>query len=157
LIHTKIRNFTQPPILPNDSQANGGKKSQHGLVFEQSLCNLHPRKMTIFPLQPSLFPAFIMAKKSAQASVQASGEASAKTKTVTPKTVEDITANGQSLFFTDSENPDSYSLKNQFAEQLEFRLVKDRLSVTQQDAFKALALSVRDRMIRNWIRTQRQY
>jgi starch phosphorylase len=109
--------------------------------------------MTIFPLQPSLFPAFIMAKKSAQAS----GEASAKTKTVTPKTVEDITANGQSLFFTDSENPDSYSLKNQFAEHLEFRLVKDRLSVTQQDAYKALALSVRDRMIRNWIRTQREY
>ncbi|MCU0428047.1 MAG: glycogen/starch/alpha-glucan phosphorylase [Candidatus Kapabacteria bacterium] len=62
-----------------------------------------------------------------------------------------------SLFFTDSEDPDSYSLQNQFAENLEFRLVRDRETVTPQDAYKALALSVRDRMIRSWIRTQREY
>ena len=61
------------------------------------------------------------------------------------------------LFFTDSQNPESYSLRNQFAENMEFRLVKDRETVTPEDAFKALALAVRDRMIRSWLRTQREY
>lgn len=65
--------------------------------------------------------------------------------------------NPDSLFFTDSEDPDSYSLENQFAENLEFRLVKDRETVTPQDAYKALSLSIRDRMIHSWIRTQREY
>jgi glycogen phosphorylase len=66
-------------------------------------------------------------------------------------------ANGHSIFFTDAENPDSYSLQNQFAEHLEFRLVKQRTTVTPADAYKALSMSVRDRLIRNWIRTQHQY
>ncbi|MCS6807543.1 MAG: glycogen/starch/alpha-glucan phosphorylase [Bacteroidota bacterium] len=63
----------------------------------------------------------------------------------------------QPLFFTDSEDPESYSLRNQFAENMEFRLVRDRETVTHEDAYKALALSIRDRMIRDWIRTQREY
>lgn len=62
-----------------------------------------------------------------------------------------------SIFFTDAEDPNSYSLKNQFAEHLEFRLVKERTTVQPQDAYKALAMSIRDRLIRNWIRTQHQY
>jgi starch phosphorylase len=104
-----------------------------------------------------------MAKKTTSASTGAenvvpnSTAKKAAEKRTTTKTREELTADGQSLFFTDSENPDSYSLKNQFAEHLEFRLVRDRLSVTPQDAYKALALSVRDRMIRAWIRTQREY
>jgi starch phosphorylase len=63
----------------------------------------------------------------------------------------------QSIFFTDEENPDAYSLQNQFAEHLEFRLVKQRNTVQPADAYKALAMSVRDRLIRNWMRTQQQY
>ncbi|MBX3045280.1 MAG: glycogen/starch/alpha-glucan phosphorylase [Candidatus Kapabacteria bacterium] len=62
-----------------------------------------------------------------------------------------------SIFFTDSQNPETYSLKNQIAEHLEFRLVKDRVTATLEDIYKAVSLSVRDRMIRNWLRTQNQY
>ncbi len=63
----------------------------------------------------------------------------------------------ESIFFTDSSSPESYTLKNQIAEHLEFRLVKDRLTATLEDTYLALSLSVRDRMIRNWLRTQNQY
>jgi starch phosphorylase len=63
----------------------------------------------------------------------------------------------ESIFFTDSNDPESYSLKNQIAEHLEFRLVKDRVTATLEDTYRAVSLSVRDRMIRNWLRTQNQY
>lgn len=62
-----------------------------------------------------------------------------------------------SIFFTDSQDPDTYSLENQLAEHLEFRLAKDKITVTSLDTYKALALSVRDRMIRRWLRTQHEY
>ncbi len=62
-----------------------------------------------------------------------------------------------SIFFTDSQDPNTYSLANQIAENLEFRLVKDKITVTSEDTFKALALSIRDRLIRKWLRTQHQY
>jgi glycogen phosphorylase len=65
--------------------------------------------------------------------------------------------NKESIFFTDKERPDTYSLSNQFAENLEFRLVKDRITATGQDAFYALSLGVRDRLVRKWLRTQHQY
>lgn len=67
------------------------------------------------------------------------------------------TNNQDSIFFTDSQSPESYSLKNQIAEHLEFRLVKDRVTATLEDTYRAVSLSVRDRMIRNWLRTQNQY
>lgn len=63
----------------------------------------------------------------------------------------------ESVFFTDSQNPDTYSLKNQISEHLEFRLVKDKVTATLEDTYRAVSLSVRDRMIRNWLRTQNQY
>ncbi len=62
-----------------------------------------------------------------------------------------------SIYFTDSQDPESYSLENQLAEHLEFRLAKDKITITPKDTYHALALSVRDRMIRRWIRTQHQY
>ena len=65
--------------------------------------------------------------------------------------------NNVSIFFTDKEGADSYSLSNQFAENLEFRLVKDRITATGQDAFFALSLGIRDRLVRKWLRTQHQY
>ena len=62
-----------------------------------------------------------------------------------------------SIFFTDAESPTSYSLSNQFAENLEFRLIKDRITATGSDAYFALSLAIRDRLVRKWLRTQHQY
>lgn len=67
------------------------------------------------------------------------------------------TSNGNSIFFTDKKDPESFSIANQFAEHLEFTLVKDRITVTKDDAYYALSLAVRDRMVRRWLRTQREY
>lgn len=61
------------------------------------------------------------------------------------------------LFFTDRESLDSYTLSNQFAEHLEFILVKTRQTVTMNDMYYALSLSIRDRLVRNWLRTQYAY
>ncbi|MEJ5262292.1 MAG: glycogen/starch/alpha-glucan phosphorylase [Ignavibacterium sp.] len=65
--------------------------------------------------------------------------------------------NSNSIFFTDKEDAESFSISNQFAEHLEFTLVKDRITVTKDDAYYALSLAVRDRMVRRWLRTQREY
>ncbi|MGE5350508.1 MAG: glycogen/starch/alpha-glucan phosphorylase [Acidobacteriota bacterium] len=62
-----------------------------------------------------------------------------------------------SVFFTDSERTGSYSLKNQFDEHMEFMLVKDRVTATPHDIYYALSMSVRDRLVRNWLRTQQIY
>ena len=63
----------------------------------------------------------------------------------------------ESIFFTDKEDASSFSLSNQFAEHLEFFLVKDRNTVTGDDAYYALSLAVRDRLVRRWLRTQYEY
>ncbi|MCW8823903.1 MAG: glycogen/starch/alpha-glucan phosphorylase, partial [Ignavibacteriaceae bacterium] len=66
--------------------------------------------------------------------------------------------NGKSsIFFTDTESPSSYSLSNQFAENLEFRLIRDRITATGEDAYFALSLAIRDRLVRKWLRTQHHY
>lgn len=62
-----------------------------------------------------------------------------------------------SIFFTDKEDPSSFSLSNQFAEHLEFNLVRDKITATPDDAFHALSMSIRDRLVRRWIRTQQKY
>jgi starch phosphorylase len=62
-----------------------------------------------------------------------------------------------SVFFTDKEDIKSFSLTNQFAEHLEFMLVKDKFTVTKGDAYFSLSMSVRDRMVRRWLRTQQKY
>ncbi len=63
----------------------------------------------------------------------------------------------KTIFFTDKEDPGSFSLSNQFAEHLEFSLVKDKNTATGVDAYHALSLAVRDRMVRSWLRTQKVY
>lgn len=65
--------------------------------------------------------------------------------------------NKTSIYFTDEIEPESYSLKNQLAENLEFRLAKDKITATKADTYKALALSIKDRMVKRWLRTQQQY
>lgn len=61
------------------------------------------------------------------------------------------------IFFTDKEDASSFALSNQFAEHLEFLLVKDRNTVTGDDAYFALSLAVRDRLVRRWLRSQYEY
>ncbi len=63
----------------------------------------------------------------------------------------------KSVFFTDGEKLDGYSISNQFAEHLEFILVRDKVTATPDDAYFALSLSVRDRLVRRWLRTQQRY
>ncbi|RPI06421.1 MAG: glycogen/starch/alpha-glucan phosphorylase [Ignavibacteriae bacterium] len=67
------------------------------------------------------------------------------------------TPRNNSIFFTAGEKLESYSLANQFAEHLEFSLVKDKTNATAYDVFQALAKSVRDRLVRNWLRTRDTY
>jgi len=69
----------------------------------------------------------------------------------------DKVINGESIFFTDEEDPRTYSLSNQFAEHMEFELVKDKITATGDDAYFSLSLAVRDRLVRKWLRTQNQY
>ncbi len=67
------------------------------------------------------------------------------------------TKKSDTIFFTDDQVSETYSLKNQIAEHLEFRMVKDKTTATLEDTYKAVALSIRDRLIRKWLRTQNQY
>lgn len=69
----------------------------------------------------------------------------------------DEMVNGNNLFFTDGETEDSYSLTNQFAEHLEFILVKNRITATQDDIYYSLSMSIRDRLVKNWLRTQHEF
>jgi glycogen phosphorylase len=62
-----------------------------------------------------------------------------------------------SEFFTDSQNHHKDSLKETFFEHLEYTLVKDRLTVTEEDTFKALAYTVRDKLVHNYLRTKDEY
>lgn len=63
----------------------------------------------------------------------------------------------ESIFFTDNPKYDQESLEEAFSEHMEFSLVKDRKSVRRLDTYKALALAIRDRLIRKWLRTQHEY
>jgi len=62
-----------------------------------------------------------------------------------------------SEFFTDSQDHHKDSLKETFFEHLEYTLVKDRLTVTEEDTFKALAYTVRDKLVHNYLRTKDEY
>ncbi|GAB4287756.1 MAG: glycogen/starch/alpha-glucan phosphorylase [Ignavibacteriaceae bacterium] len=63
----------------------------------------------------------------------------------------------KSIFYTDREDETSYSLANQFAEHMEFQLVKDKYTATGEDVYFALSLAIRDKMVRSWLRTQHEY
>ncbi len=60
-------------------------------------------------------------------------------------------------FFTDSQDHHKDSLKETFFEHLEYTLVKDRRTITEEDTFKALAYTVRDRLVHNYLRTKDEY
>ena len=60
-------------------------------------------------------------------------------------------------FFTDSDDHQKDSLKETFFEHLEYTLVKDRRTITEEDTFKALAYTVRDKLVHNYLRTKNEY
>ena len=65
--------------------------------------------------------------------------------------------NNTSIFFTDGAKVKQSSLVTQFAERLEFDLVKDRTTVTDHDILEAISMAIRDRLTRNWLNTQNEY
>lgn len=62
-----------------------------------------------------------------------------------------------SIFFTDLVRRTGFSLSNQFAEHMEFTLVKTKDTASEYDFYDALSLAVRDRLVRKWLRTQAVY
>ena len=52
---------------------------------------------------------------------------------------------------------DAASIQLSFASHLEYSLSKDQYTATMRDMYTAMALTVRDRMIERWIRTQQKY
>jgi starch phosphorylase len=52
---------------------------------------------------------------------------------------------------------DVAELEISFVDHLAFSLVKDRYSATVRDCYKALALTVRDRLVERWVATQQEY
>ncbi|MBV6343436.1 glycogen/starch/alpha-glucan phosphorylase, partial [Candidatus Magnetobacterium casense] len=52
---------------------------------------------------------------------------------------------------------DVQSLKFSFLTHLKYSLAKDEYSATKRDFYKALSLTVRDRLVEKWINTQQTY
>ena len=63
----------------------------------------------------------------------------------------------QSHFFTDGKNVSKNPLHTHFTEHLEYNLVKDKLSVTPYDIMKAVSYTIKNRLIRDWLRTSLKY
>ena len=67
-------------------------------------------------------------------------------------------SNSDSVFFTDSIGETQKAhLKETFLEHLEYTLVKDKKSVTRKDTYQALAFSVRDKLVHNYLRCKNEY
>jgi len=63
----------------------------------------------------------------------------------------------RSIFFTDADDDCGSDIKSQFLKHLEYTLVKDNTTVQPWDIYFALSLSLRDRLIERWLRTQYEY
>ncbi|MGC9362058.1 MAG: glycogen/starch/alpha-glucan phosphorylase [Candidatus Syntrophosphaera sp.] len=62
-----------------------------------------------------------------------------------------------SIFFTDKAQQCNDDIKSLFLRHLEYSLVKDTTNVEPWDIYYALALSLRDKLIERWLRTQYEY
>jgi len=62
-----------------------------------------------------------------------------------------------SIFFADRAKECSEDIKNLFYRHLEYSLVKDTTNVQPWDLYYALGLSLRDKLIERWLRTQYEY
>lgn len=63
----------------------------------------------------------------------------------------------KSIFFTDKAENGKHDLKTHFLRHLEYSLIKDTTTVKDWDVYYALSLSLRDRLIERWLRTQYEY
>jgi len=63
----------------------------------------------------------------------------------------------QSIFFSDKAEEGINNIKSLFLNHLEYSLIKDTTTVKPWDVYYALALSLRDRLIERWLRTQYEY
>lgn len=61
------------------------------------------------------------------------------------------------LVFDARAGTDKESLKRQFLNHLHYTLAKDRYTATKRDCYFALAQTVRDHLVGQWIETQQQY
>ncbi|MBP7195777.1 MAG: glycogen/starch/alpha-glucan phosphorylase [Candidatus Cloacimonetes bacterium] len=61
------------------------------------------------------------------------------------------------MFFTDATESIGRDIKSQFLSHLEYSLVKDTTNVQAWDVYYALSLTLRDRLIERWLRTQYEY
>jgi len=57
----------------------------------------------------------------------------------------------------DFKGGDVESLKRTFINRIRYSLAKDEYTVTERDCYKALAYTVRDRLVDRWIKTQQTY
>lgn len=62
-----------------------------------------------------------------------------------------------SIFFSDNTEGLPNDIKTRFLNHLEYSLIKDNTTVEPWDIYFALALSLRDRLIERWLRTQYEY
>ncbi|MDY0152258.1 MAG: glycogen/starch/alpha-glucan phosphorylase [Candidatus Cloacimonas sp.] len=63
----------------------------------------------------------------------------------------------QSIFFSDKAEENVNSMKSLFLNHLEYSLIKDTTTYQPWDVYYALSLSLRDRLIERWLRTQYEY
>lgn len=63
----------------------------------------------------------------------------------------------RSIFFTDAAPTNNRDMLSRFLSHLEYSLVKDTTTVQPWDVYYALSLTLRDRLIERWLRTQYQY
>jgi starch phosphorylase len=63
----------------------------------------------------------------------------------------------KSIFFTDKDTEGKHDIKSLFLSHLEYSLIKDTTTVKDWDVYFALSLSLRDRLIERWLRTQYEY
>lgn len=61
------------------------------------------------------------------------------------------------IFFSDKADCVCDDIKNRFLNHLEYSLIKDTTTVEEWDIYYALGLSLRDRLIERWLRTQYEY
>jgi len=62
-----------------------------------------------------------------------------------------------SIFFSDKAEECGNEIKSLFLNHLEYSLIKDTTTVKPWDVYYALSLSLRDRLIERWLRTQYEY
>jgi starch phosphorylase len=62
-----------------------------------------------------------------------------------------------SIACEDFKGGDVESLKRTFINRIRYSLAKDEYTVTERDCYKALAYTVRDRLVDRWIKTQQTY